>query len=482
MKIELNKPLYIHELGKRDNQEDAITQWNNRLFIVCDGMGGHNHSEIASQTFSGALAQWFEENITVSDAEFTDEQLSDAIEFAYDQLDLVNNSEDLWRMGTTLTLLYIHARGITAAHIGDSRIYHLRPSEGIIYQSRDHSLVFEKYRAGEISYDEMATHPKKNVITRAVTPGEENRAHPDIVHITDIKPGDYFYMCSDGMLEQMNNGKLMELFSSEASDEEKREILIRETSDNSDNHTAWILHVKSVRKEAGDVPEELDEERTSNYNAIFIQKKINSERNSLEHVQAADEGDVIVVGNAATGQRQQRAASANSNLTKQKKTKRNSLIWIMLSILVISAITVEVVRLSNKESKEKVTEKKKETGTTIEKAYTPKGNPGTTNTFPRTGSDANGKPNTNESNNGTNEGSPGKKTNGEEVSGGDNKKDPANKTKKSIPDNPPKGKDSDEQKKTGPAPSDDTETFDSATPKDAQNALDAINKGGKGNE
>lgn len=367
MKIELNKPLYIHELGKRDNQEDAITQWNNRLFIVCDGMGGHNHSEIASQTFSGALAQWFEENITVSDAEFTDEQLSDAIEFAYDQLDLVNNSEDLWRMGTTLTLLYIHARGITAAHIGDSRIYHLRPSEGIIYQSRDHSLVFEKYRAGEISYDEMATHPKKNVITRAVTPGEENRAHPDIVHITDIKPGDYFYMCSDGMLEQMNNGKLMELFSSEASDEEKREILIRETSDNSDNHTAWILHVKSVRKEAGDVPEELDEERTSNYNAIFIQKKINSERNSLEHIQAADEGDVIVVGNAATGQRQQRAASANSNLTKQKKTKRNSLIWIMLSILVISAITVRVVCFSNKESKEKVTVTVTETETKKEK-------------------------------------------------------------------------------------------------------------------
>ena len=475
MKIELNKPLYIHELGKRDNQEDAITQWNNRLFIVCDGMGGHNHSEIASQTFSGALAQWFEENITDSDAEFTDEQLSDAIEFAYDQLDLVNNSEDLWRMGTTLTLLYIHARGITAAHIGDSRIYHLRPSEGIIYQSRDHSLVFEKYRAGEISYDEMATHPKKNVITRAVTPGEENRAHPDIVHITDIKPGDYFYMCSDGMLEQMNNGKLMELFSSEASDEEKREILIRETSDNSDNHTAWILHVKAVRKEAGDVPEELDEERTSNYNAIFIQKKINSERNSLEHVQAADEGDVIVVGNAATGQRQQRAASANSNLTKQKKTKRNSLIWIMLSILVISAITVGVVCFSNKESKEKVTEKKKETGTTIVKTYTLKGNDDTTNTSRNTYSDANRKPNTNEPNNGTNEGSPGINSNGKEVSERDNGPKPG--TDKS------KGNVSEEQKKAGTAPSDDTETFDNATPTDAQKAVDSIRKrGGKDNE
>ena len=76
-------------------------------------------------------------------------------------------------MGTTLTLLYFACNGVTAAHIGDSRIYHIRPNVGLLYQSRDHSLVYDLFQAGEISYEEMATFPQKNVITRAMSPGEE---------------------------------------------------------------------------------------------------------------------------------------------------------------------------------------------------------------------------------------------------------------------------------------------------------------------
>ena len=267
MKIELYPQLSIHEIGQRDNQEDAIVQWDNRLFILCDGMGGHEKGEVASQTVCQSLATWFENNIN-SDEPFTDNQLREALEYAYLQLDQYADG-NLKQMGTTLTLLHINMQGVTAVHMGDSRIYHIRPNNGTLYQSRDHSLVFDLFQAGEITYEEMATFPQKNIVTRAMTPGEDNRMRPDIIHISDIQPGDYFYMCSDGMLEQMDNEQLVALLSSQLTDEEKKNKLIEFTKGNQDNHSAWIIHIKDVIKE--DVDEQLvNEEATARCNAINI--------------------------------------------------------------------------------------------------------------------------------------------------------------------------------------------------------------------
>jgi Serine/threonine protein phosphatase len=254
-------------MGQRPNQEDSIIQWDNRLFILCDGMGGHEKGEVASQTVCQSLATWFENNIT-SDEPFTDNQLREALEYTYLQLDQYADG-NLKQMGTTLTLLHISMQGVTAAHIGDSRIYHIRPNIGTLYQSRDHSLVFDLFQAGEITYEEMATFPQKNIVTRAMTPGENNRMRPDIIHITDILPDDYFYMCSDGMLERMDNDQLVALLSSQLTDKEKRTKLIELTKDNQDNHSAWIIHIKDVIKEEGD-EQLVNEEPTSRCNAINI--------------------------------------------------------------------------------------------------------------------------------------------------------------------------------------------------------------------
>lgn len=289
MKISIFPPLSVHEIGQRPNQEDSIAQWDNRLFVLCDGMGGHERGEVASQTVCMSLAKWFEQNI--HDDSFTDEKLRDALEYAYTELDKFDDGSPR-KMGTTLTLLYKHARGITAAHIGDSRIYHIRvfsPTRGgqegaILYQSRDHSLVFDLFQAGEITYEEMATYPQKNIVTRAMTPGEDNRMRPDIIHITDIQLGDYFYMCSDGMLEQMSNEELLMLFSSDAADEEKQRQLIEATTNNQDNHTAWLIHIKDVVKEPDDEVLE-NEEPVARCNALNIIPKV------IE----ANEDDVVIV-------------------------------------------------------------------------------------------------------------------------------------------------------------------------------------------
>lgn len=284
MRISLYPPLSINEIGQRSNQEDSIIQWNNRLFVLCDGMGGHEKGEVASQTVCQSLVKWFEEH--VKDNSFSDDKLREALEYAYAELDRFDDGNPR-KMGTTLTLLYIYNKSITAAHMGDSRIYHIRPSkhdEGILYQSRDHSLVFDLFQAGEISYDEMATFPQKNIVTRAMTPGEDNRMRPDIIHITDVQPGDYFYLCSDGMLEQMSNDELISVLISDTTDEEKKKKLIESTVNNQDNHSAWLIHIENVVKEEGDEALE-NEESTSRCNAINIIPKV------IE----ASEDDVVIV-------------------------------------------------------------------------------------------------------------------------------------------------------------------------------------------
>ena len=303
MKISLYPPLSIHEIGNRNNQEDAL--WplqptvNDRLFVLCDGMGGHEHGEVASQTVTQALGQWFAEHVDTSSS-LTDEQLREAIEYAYQQLDQYADGSPK-QMGTTLTLIYIGNNGITAAHMGDSRIYHIRPGVGVLYQSRDHSLVFDLYQSGEITFEEMKNFKQKNIVTRAMTPGEDNRMRADIIHITDVKPGDYFYLCSDGMLEQMSNDELVGILSSKDSDAEKQSLLIKATSDNQDNHTAWIIQIKDVIKEEGDEALE-NEEPTARCNAINIIPADNGE-SDVQIIN--DEDDVVMVSEPPTPKKKQ---------------------------------------------------------------------------------------------------------------------------------------------------------------------------------
>lgn len=253
MRYTLSTPLFIYELGQRANQEDSLypptgmVSANDRIFILCDGMGGHEAGEVASATVCESLGQWFRTHHS-SDAVLTTEDFNRALAAAYDALDVRDNGTIERKMGTTLTFLMFHAGGVTAAHIGDSRIYQLRPGMAKpLFKTNDHSLVNELLRLGEISEEEARTSPNRNVITRAMQPGGERRAKADITLLTDIQPGDWFYLCSDGMLEQMNDSELMAILTDTSlSVDEKRAELIHRTAGNKDNHTAWLIQVQSI--------------------------------------------------------------------------------------------------------------------------------------------------------------------------------------------------------------------------------------------
>lgn len=273
MRFQLATPQYIYELGMRDNQEDSIfpqagqATADDRLFIVCDGMGGHEKGEVASHIVCEALADYVRENVQ-PDTVFTDDMLAQACELAYARLDEADGKKTGKRMGTTFTFVLFHQGGCFMAHMGDSRIYHIRPSEKkILYMSKDHSLVFDLFRSGEIQFGEMKTHPQHNSITKAMMPGTDFRMKADVVNTTDIQAGDIFYLCSDGMTEQMTEADIVGILSSDNSDRTKQQRLISATYDNRDNHSAYIIRVEKVETDK-DMESYRNDETLSRFNTI----------------------------------------------------------------------------------------------------------------------------------------------------------------------------------------------------------------------
>ncbi len=286
MKIILRTPLCFSEIGRKDNQEDALwpspeqVSKADRIFLMCDGVGGHDNGEVASQTAASALGTYLAEHPS-ADGFLSRPQFEEALAYAYDQLDKADTGAAK-KMGTTMTCLVLHRGGALAAHIGDSRIYHLRPSlsgaggrSGIIYQSADHSLVNDLLRAGELTEEEAATYPHKNVITRAMQPHLERRYRADICDISDIEAGDYFFLCSDGVLEQLTNDQLGAILSDTTLDDKGKIAAIKHICDGKtrDNYTCWLIPVDRVEKEPGDIQQH-DEDLVS---GVTVEQEANHE-------------------------------------------------------------------------------------------------------------------------------------------------------------------------------------------------------------
>lgn len=251
----ISQPQGFNMLGQRGNQEDALfpsldeATSARRVFMVCDGMGGHEHGEVASRCVAetiGTLASAAGE-CTV---ELMQQTFEDALDEAYRRLDALDADGDGRgrTMGTTLTFLAFCTDGVLVAHIGDSRVYQFRPGKGVVFQTRDHSLVNDLIAAGELSEDEAKTFSQRNVITRAVQPHQEYPAKAAFTVQTDIRPGDLFFLCCDGVLEQLDNADLERLLLSHAKPGERLRSLQEECEKRNtrDNNTAYLIEVKEV--------------------------------------------------------------------------------------------------------------------------------------------------------------------------------------------------------------------------------------------
>lgn len=278
MIIDLESIHSFHQIGLRETQEDARfpdsdnPETDCATFIVCDGVGGCDKGEVASSTVCSTIGNIFSSHKNTDS--FTENDFALALSQAYQNLEIITDETNK-EMGTTLTFIAFHSKGVFAAHIGDSRIYQIRPGEGIIYRSEDHSLVNALLRSGNLSPDEIKDHPKSNVITRCISPksNTEDRAEATIVNLTDINPGDYFLLCSDGVTEKFDEEELIQLFSSDLTDEEKYQELSSRCADSSDNNTAIQIHVGIISVDSDSDDDENDDISEVTVNTQKIRKK-----------------------------------------------------------------------------------------------------------------------------------------------------------------------------------------------------------------
>lgn len=324
MKITIRQPLSFSEIGRKDNQEDRIyppvTEANvrSRVFVLCDGMGGHENGEVASETVCEVLGPSLEHLLETAPV-VTADMFKEALAQAYDELDK-KDSGGVKKMGTTMTCLCLHSEGCLVAHIGDSRIYHVRPSltdvekgrHGIVYQSSDHSLVNDLLRAGELTEEEAQTYPHKNIITRAMQPNQERRSRPDIFTFSDIREGDYFFLCSDGVLEQLTNEKLCAILSDTSLDDLGKLATIQSVCDGNtkDNYTCYLIPIESVLVEVGDKEHEED----------VIQGLVEDvdEEPQSEEMEPSDE-----------------TMSQKETISKMKRFSRMKLLFVLFLIIII---------------------------------------------------------------------------------------------------------------------------------------------------
>ena len=256
--ITIRKPLCFSEIGRKGNQEDFLfpisASVNDRIFILCDGMGGHDNGEVASRVAATTLGNFLSSRQKVC-REVDPAVFEEGLSAAYDALDVIDTNS-LKKPGTTMTCLCLNLDNYLMAHIGDSRIYHIRPSlfnpetgrGGIIYQSEDHSLVNDLLKAGELTEEEARDFPQKNIITRAMQPHLERRYKADVAVFNDIKAGDYFFICCDGILEQLSNEMLCSILANQKLNDEEKMAEIKAVCDSRtrDNYSCWLIPIESV--------------------------------------------------------------------------------------------------------------------------------------------------------------------------------------------------------------------------------------------
>lgn len=171
--------------------------------IIADGMGGHNSGEVASFTAADYMAEFFKAKFSQinKDSANVDELLIQAVKEANRKVyDEAQESTSNTGMGTTLSFALVMGSHVKIGHVGDSRVYLFRDNN-LEQLTRDHSYIEELLKAGSITKEEAKTHPRRNIITRAL--GNEDDVMPDI-YTTDLLPGDILLMCTDGLTNMLD--------------------------------------------------------------------------------------------------------------------------------------------------------------------------------------------------------------------------------------------------------------------------------------
>ncbi len=243
-------------VGKqRDHNEDCLFAFSAAtggeansaplgLYIVADGMGGHQFGEVASSTAVRTMANYMLKRFhtyLINPSEGMEEPLQEMMRAAITEAQRAV-TQAAPGSGTTLTAALVLGQQMTIGHVGDSRAYALRTDGRIEALTRDHSLVKRLEELGQISSEEAAAHPQRNVLYRALGQGEV--LEPDIFTTPFPQPG-YLLICSDGLWSVLPDDNISSLVTSATNLQDACQNLIEAANDagGPDNISAVLVQL-----------------------------------------------------------------------------------------------------------------------------------------------------------------------------------------------------------------------------------------------
>lgn len=228
---------------RRTNNQDYANQYKNKagksMVFLADGMGGHRAGNIASEMAVTDLgAAWVATEIsTINEVR---EWFAENLEKENQQIHLIGQDEEHKGMGTTLEAVAVIDDQVLFAHVGDSRIGLVRNGEYHQLTS-DHSLVNALLKAGQITEEEAAHHPQRNIITQSI--GQKDELQPDFGMVT-VEAEDFIVINSDGLTNMISGDEIRDIVISDLSVEEKAKTLVHfaNNAGGLDNITVVLIH------------------------------------------------------------------------------------------------------------------------------------------------------------------------------------------------------------------------------------------------
>ncbi|WP_419873026.1 Stp1/IreP family PP2C-type Ser/Thr phosphatase [Candidatus Pristimantibacillus sp. PTI5] len=206
----------IGRVRQVNEDQSWVSQLNNgvTLAIVADGMGGHQAGDVASQKAVDAFRSMLEQRAAKADLSLQEgkmlirQAISQANEAVFE---LASRNERYHNMGTTIVAALVKQDNAIIGHVGDSRAYKI--TEGVITQiTNDHTLVNELVKSGQLSAEEAAHHPRRNVLTRAV--GTDSQVDIE-VQTVEWSSHDVLLLCSDGLSNMVSEQQMLQTVSME---------------------------------------------------------------------------------------------------------------------------------------------------------------------------------------------------------------------------------------------------------------------------
>jgi PPM family protein phosphatase len=325
------------DVGRQRNANEDSLVVDPPLFAVADGMGGAKAGEVASAVAAEAV-----EGATES-GEPVEAQLANIVRQANRRIyDLAVADESRRGMGTTLTLAKVHGDEVSLAHVGDSRAYRLRGGE-LEQLTRDHSLVAELERSGQITPEAAEHHPQRSIITRALGP------EPDVevdTYTLAGREGDLFLICSDGLTSMISDDEVGSILRSAGSLEEAADELVRAAnqSGGKDNITVILFRLgegEAAEAAAPATPAPADEDTIAGgISAADVAAAAPSEDEPLTAL-----GDALADATVVRPAAPRSAESAPAQVPRRRRRGRR-VVGALVALLLVAAVVSGLYLLS----------------------------------------------------------------------------------------------------------------------------------------